>query len=143
MADLRSEAAPPEQSQDVIRKNKDSLSRAISKRLIFVLRILSVSLITCLAGVLLREREKPAKACAKRQERAYPVWQVSKKREGGEERVGRGMEGRKKRELGKEGKGRFSFRAFLSLPFLRLSCKLRRTRPILLATSVLICALDK
>ena len=90
-----------------------------------------------------REREKPAKTCAKREERAHPVWQVSKKRGGGEERVGRGMEGRKKRELGKEGKERFSFRAFLSLPFLRLSCKLRRTSPILLATSVLICALDK
>ena len=59
------------------------------------------------------------------------------------ERVGRGVGGRKKRELGREGEGRFSFRAFLSLPFLRLSCKLRRTRRILLATSVLICALDK
>ena len=68
---------------------------------------------------------------------------VKKTGGGGEERVGRGMEGRKKRELGKEGKERFSFRAFLSLPFLRLSCKVRRTRPIPLATSVLICALDK
>ena len=29
-----------------------------------------------------REREKPAKTCAKREERAYPVWQVSKKRWG-------------------------------------------------------------
>ena len=57
--------------------------------------------------------------------------------------MARGMEGRKKRELGREGNGRFSLRAFLSLPFLRLSGKLRRTRPILLATSVLICALDK
>ena len=64
------------------------------------------------------------------------------KKRGGE-RVGRGVGGRKKRELGREGEGRFSFRAFLSLPFLRLSCKLRRTRRILLATSVLICALDK
>ena len=64
------------------------------------------------------------------------------KKRGGE-RVGRGVGGRKKRELGREGEGRFSFRAFLSLPFLRLSCKLRRTRPILLATSVLICALDE
>lgn len=64
------------------------------------------------------------------------------KKKGGE-RVGRGVGGRKKRELGREGEGRFSFRAFLSLPFLRLSCKLRRTRPTLLATSVLICALDK
>ena len=64
-----------------------------------------------------------------------------KKREGGGW-VGEWEEG-KKRELGREGKGRFSFRAFLSLPFLRMSCKLRRTRPILLATSVLICALDK
>ena len=88
MADLRSEATPPEQSQDVIRKNKDSLSRAISKRLIFVLRILSVSLITCLAGVLLREREKPAKACAKRQEASVPRMAGVKKRGGGG--VGRG-----------------------------------------------------
>ena len=141
MADLRSEATPPEQSQDVIRKNKDSLSRAISKRLIFVLRILSVSLITCLAGVLLREREKPAKACAKRQEASVPRMAGVKKRGGGG--VGRGIGERKKRELRREGKGSFSFRAFLSLPFLCLSCKLRRTRPNLLATSVLICALDK
>ena len=58
MGDWRSEATPPEQSQGVIRKNKDSLSRAISKHLIFVLRILSVSLIACLAGGLLTEREK-------------------------------------------------------------------------------------
>ena len=83
MGDWRSEATPPEQSKGVIRKNKDSLSRAIFKHLIFVLRILSVSLIACLAGVLLREREKPAKTCAKRQERAYPVWQVSKRGGGG------------------------------------------------------------
>ena len=65
------------------------------------------------------------------------------KKTGGGERVGRGMGGRKKTKLGREGKGRFSFRAFLSLHFLRLSCKLRRTRPILLVTSVLICALDR
>ena len=58
MGDWRSEATPPEQPQGVIRKNKDSLSRAISKHLIFVLRILSVSLIACLAGGLLTEREK-------------------------------------------------------------------------------------
>lgn len=64
------------------------------------------------------------------------------KKRGGE-RVGREVGGRKKRELGRESKGRFSFRAFLSLPFLRLSCKVRPTRPILLTTSVLICALDK
>ena len=66
-----------------------------------------------------------------------------KKNGGGEERVGRGMGGRKKGELGREDKGRFSFRAFLSHPFLRLSYRLRRTRPISLATSMLICALDK
>lgn len=87
MADLRSEATPPEQPQGVIRKNKDSLSRAISKHLIFVLQIPSVSLIACPAGGLLGEREQPAKTCAKREERAHPVWQVSRKR-GGEERVG-------------------------------------------------------
>ena len=68
---------------------------------------------------------------------------VKKTGGGGEERVGWGMGGREKGELGGEDKGRFSFRDFLSLPFLRLSCKLRRTRPIPLATSVLICALDK
>lgn len=79
MADLRSEATLPDQSKGVIRKNKDSLSRAIYKRIIFVLRILSVSLIACLTGGLLGEREKPSKTCAKREERAYPVWQVSKK----------------------------------------------------------------
>ena len=83
MADLRKEATLLEQSQGVIRKNKDSLSRAISKHLIFVLRIVSVSLIACLAGGLLSEREKPAKTCAKREERAYPVWQMSKKGRGG------------------------------------------------------------
>ena len=118
MADLRSEATPPEQSQDVIRKNKDSLSRAISKRLIFVLRILSVSLITCLAGVLLREREKPAKACAKRQERAYPVWQVSKKRGGGGRKgwVGEWKEG-KKGNWGKRVRDVFPFVLFSPSPF--------------------------
>ena len=89
MADWRSEATSPEQSQGVIRNNKDSLSRAISKHLIFVLQILSVSLIACPAGGLLGEREKPSKTCAKREERAHPVWQVSRKRGGGgEERVG-------------------------------------------------------
>ena len=94
MADWRSEATPPEQSQGVIRKNKDSLSRAISKHLIFVLRILSVSLIACPAGGLLGEREKPAKTCAKREGRAYPVWQVSKKG-GGRGWVGEWEEGKK------------------------------------------------
>ena len=68
---------------------------------------------------------------------------VKKRGGGGRGRVGRGIGERKKRELRREGKGRFSFRAFLSLPFLLLSCKLRRTRLILLATSVLISALDK
>ena len=82
MADLRSEATLPEQSQGVIRKNKDSLSRAISKHLIFVLRILSVSLIACLAGGLLGEREKPAKTCAKREERT-PRGRCQKKGEEG------------------------------------------------------------
>ena len=85
MADLRCEATLPEQSQGVIRKNKDSLSRTISKHLIFVFGILSVSLIACVVGGLLSEREKPAKTCAKREERAYPVWQVSKKGGGGED----------------------------------------------------------
>ena len=65
MGDWRSEATPPEQSKGVIRKNKDSLSRAISKHLIFVLRILSVSLIACLAGGLLSEREKNLRKCAR------------------------------------------------------------------------------
>ena len=64
MGDWRSEATPPEQSKGVIRKNKDSLSRAISKHLIFVPRILSVSLIACLAGGLLSEREKNLRKCA-------------------------------------------------------------------------------
>lgn len=143
MADCRSEATLPEQSQGVIRKNKDSPSRAISKHLIFVLRILSVSLIACLAGGLLSEREKNLRKRARSAKSERIPCGRCKKTGGGEERVGRGMEGRKKRELGKEGKGHFSFRTFLSLPFLRLSCKLRRERPILLATSVLICALDK
>ena len=66
MGDWRSEATPPEQSKGVIRKNKDSLSRAISKHFIFVLRILSVSLIACLAGGLLSEREKNLRKCARR-----------------------------------------------------------------------------
>ena len=65
MADLRSEATLPEQSQGVIRKNKDSLSRAISKHLIFVLRVLSVSLIACLAGGLLSARERNLRKCAR------------------------------------------------------------------------------
>ena len=85
-----------------------------------------------------RERENVREA-----RRASASRLAGVKKNGGEERVGRGMGGRKKGELGGEDKGRFSFRAFLSLPFLRLSCKLRRTRPIPLATSGLICAFDK
>ena len=82
MGEWRSEATPPEQSKGVIRKNKDSISRAISKHFIFVLRILSVSLIACLAGGLLGEREKPAKTCAKREERT-PRGRCQKKGEEG------------------------------------------------------------
>ena len=94
MADLRSEATPPEQPQGVIRKNKDSLSRAISKHLIFVLRILSVSLIACLAGGLLSEREKNLRKRARsaKSER-IPCGRCQKK--GGRGWVGEWEEGKK------------------------------------------------
>ena len=113
MADCRSEATLPEQSQGVIRKSKDSLSRAISKHLIFVLRILSVSLIACLAGGLLSEREKNLRKRARsaKSER-IPCGGCQKNGGGGGEGRGRGMGGRKKRELRREGRDVFHFVVF-------------------------------
>ena len=117
MGDCRSEATLPEQSQGVIRKNKDSPSRAISKHLIFVFRILSVSLITCLAGGLLSAREKNLRKRAREARRASASRVAGVKKNGGGERVGRGMGGRKKGELRREGRDAFHFVVFSPSPF--------------------------
>ena len=95
MGDWRSEATPPEQSKGVIRKNKDSLSRAISKHLIFVLRILSVSLIACLAGGLLTEREKNLRKRARSTKGERTLNGRCQKKWGGRGWLGEWKEGKK------------------------------------------------
>ena len=116
MADLRSEATPPEQPQGVIRKNKDSLSRAISKHLIFVLRILSVSLIACLAGGLLTEREKNLRKRARSTKSERTLNGRCQKKGGGRGWVGEWEEG-KKGNWGERVRDVFPFVLFSPSPF--------------------------
>ena len=118
MGEWRSEATPPEQSKGVIRKNKDSLSRAISKHLIFVLRILSVSLIACLAGGLLSEREKNLRKCARsaKSER-IPCGRCQKNGGGGRKGWGGEWKEGKKGNWGKRVRDVFPFVLFSPSPF--------------------------
>ena len=116
MGDWRSEATPPEQPQGVIRKNKDSLSRAISKHLIFVLRILSVSLIACLAGGLLTEREKNLRKRARSTKSERTLNGRCQKKGGGRGWVGEWEEG-KKGNWGERVRDVFPFVLFSPSPF--------------------------